>query len=202
MKKLNTHKQILFGILLGFVILSACSGKIDSIAVTKAFPSATLSTIRSAFVEKGFSFNSLGKYKSYELTTAVSPDRYANLQVLTTGEEVQAARVSIYLPIDATSEYANAQNEYLMLLLNIVLGESWPAENWIYTATSAIASHSNASLQGGATETTNYQTGAGEIPLSLYVRLNANEDGLIMAVVIGDWVKDIQFDPTTMTWDL
>ena len=201
MKSNHIHKRILFGFILCVLVLSACSGKIDSIAVTKAFPSATLSTIRSAYEEAGFSFNPIDKYKGYELTTAVSPDGYANLQVLASGDEAQAVRILIYLSIDATSEYANAQNEYLMLLLNTVLGESWPAENWIYTATSAIASHSNASLQGGATETTNYQTDAGEIPLSLYVRLNEKEDGLIMAVVIGDWVKNIQFNPTTMSWD-
>lgn len=197
------RSQMLFTLLLCVLFITpACSGKIDSIAITKAFPDATLSSLRSAFEESDFSFEPVGEYKGYELTTAVSPDGLACLQVLGTGEELQAARILIFIPIDATTDYANAQNDHLALLLNTVFGDSWPAEEWIYTATSAIASHSNASLRGGTSETTNYETDSGELPMSLYVRLTENDEGIVIAVVIGDWTKDIQFDPAQNSWDL
>ncbi len=152
MKK-TTRTTLLFALFFGVLLITpACSGKINSVAITKAFPDATLSALRGAYEEADFSFEPVEEYKGYELTRAVSPDGLANLQVLGTGDEVLAARILIYLPIDATAEYANAQNDHLTLLLDTIFGDSWPAEEWIFTATTSISTRSNTSLRGGATE--------------------------------------------------
>ncbi len=202
MKK-TTRIILLFALLFSVLLITpACSGKINSIAITQAFPDATLSALRSAYNEADFSFEPMEDYNGYELTRAVSADGLACLQILGNDEEVQAARILIYLPIEASAEYANAQNEYLTLLLDTVFGDSWPAEEWIFTATTSISTRSNASLRGGATETTNREIDAGELPISLYVRLTENDEGIVMGVVIGDWTKDINFDPAQNSWDL
>ena len=183
------------------LIASACSGKTNSVPVTSAFPDATLSVLRSAFENADFSFDPVGEYDGYELTTAVSSDGLASLQILGNGEEVKTARILIFLPIDANTEYANAQNEHLVLFLDTVFGKSWPAEEWIFTATTSITTRSNTSLRGGATETTNRETDAGDLPVSLYVHLTEKDEGIVMGVVIGDWTKDIEFDPAQNSWD-
>jgi hypothetical protein len=183
---------------------SACSGsgKVDFIPITSAFPDATHTSISSAFESYGFTFREANEYKGTQLVTAVSPDGLASLQLLGSADEVQAARVLIYLSVDATYEYANQQYTYFDLLLTRVFADTWPAaEEWLITATSSISERNNTSLMGGATVTTPRSTAAGELPVSLYVRMDKDEKGFVMGLVVGDWLEDIGYDPAQNVWE-
>lgn len=35
----------------------------------------------------------------------------------------------------------------------------------------------------------------------MYVRLDEDENGFIMALVLGDWLDDIGYDPTRSVWE-
>lgn len=186
------------------IVLSACSGssKVDSITVAEAFPHATRETISSAFRTYNFNFNEEDTYSGQPIVTAASPDGIASLQMLGAAEDIQAARTFIYLPIDASSEFADQQYVYFQLLLTSIFKDTWPAmEEWLLTATYSIAERSNASLQGGATVTTPFFSEAGDLAVSLYVRLDQDGNGFLMGLVVGDWLKDIGYDPTRNVWE-
>jgi hypothetical protein len=53
---------------------------------------------------------------------------------------------------------------------------------------------------GGATVTTPRSTAAGELPVSLYVRMDKDEKGFVMGLVVGDWLEDIGYDPAQNVW--
>lgn len=201
MKKTPLHPIALCCLFACLVLVAGCSAKINSIPLTSAFPDATLENILSAFQAPAFTFSESRAYKGSELITGVSPDGMSSLQVVVSGEDVLAARSLIYLSIDASAEYANAQNEHLILLISTIFGDSWPAKEWIITATNSIAQRNAASLMGGASVTTERETGAGIVPVSLYVRLDENNQGLVMGVVIGDWLDDISYDPAKNVWE-
>lgn len=201
MKNKPLHSQILFILLTCTLFISACSGKIDSIPVTSAFPEATQTNIRTAFEELGFTFETESEYKGYELVTGVSPDGLASLQLLGNAEEVQAVRILIYLSVDVTNEYANQQYVYFDQLFTSVFGDTWPAaEEWLITATSSISERNNTSLMGGASVTHQQATSAGDLPVSLYVLMDKDGEGFVMGVVIGDWLDDIGYDPAKNVW--
>ncbi|MGV8027059.1 MAG: hypothetical protein AB2L18_10925 [Anaerolineaceae bacterium] len=193
--------RILFILLVCSLFISACSSKIDSIPLTSAFPDATQTNIRSAYEQLGFTFGETRKYKGYELVTGVSPDGLASLQLLGTTEEVQAARILIYLSVDATNEYANQQYVYFEQIFSSVFADTWPAaEEWLITATSSISERNNTSLIGGASVTHQEATAAGDLPVSLYVLMDKDSEGFVMGVVVGDWLDDISYDPVQNVW--
>jgi hypothetical protein len=87
-------------------------------------------------------------------------------------------------------------------LLLTVFDESWPEmTTWMNDATDIIVERSNTSLIGGASTTISHTTEAGDLAVSLYVRLDEDEGGFLMAVVIGDWLDGIAFDPARNSWD-
>lgn len=201
MQKKPIRFHFLFILLTCALLISACSGKIDSIPVTSAFPDATQSNIRSAFEDLGFTFGKTQAYEGYELITGVSPDGLASLQLVGNGEEVQAVRILIYLSVDATYEYANQQYTYFDLLLTRVFADTWPAaEEWLITATTSISQRNNTSLAGGASVTHQQATTAGDVPVSLYVLMDKDGKGFVMGVVIGGWLDDIGYDPAQNVW--
>ena len=204
MQKHSSRLIILSSLILAVILLSACSGssKVDSIPIAEAFPDATREEISNAFLPYDFDFVEEKTYSGQPIVTAQSPDGAASLQLLGSAEELQAARVLIYLPIDASYEYADQQYTYFELLLNSVFDDNWPAmQEWLITATNSIAEHTTASLQGGATVTTPHFTDAGELAASLYVRLDDDSNGFVMGLVIGDWLKDIGYDPQLGVWE-
>ena len=201
MKNNPLHVRILFILLACTLFFSACSGKIDSIPVTSAYPDVTQASVRSAYEELGFTFGTTSKYEEFELITGVSPDGLASLQLLGNAEHVQAVRILIYLTVDATNEYANQQYVYFDQLFTSVFGDTWPsAEQWLITATTSISQRNNTSLAGGASVTHQQATAAGDLPVSLYVLMDKNGEGFVMGVVIGDWLDDIGYDPAKNVW--
>lgn len=202
MQKNLIRFHFLFILLACALLSSACSGKIDSIPVTSAFPDATFTNIRSAFEKLGVTFGETREYKGYELVTGVSPDGLASLQLVGNSEEIQAVRILIYLSVEATNEYANQQYTYFDLLLTSVFADTWPAaEEWLITATTSISQRNNTSLAGGASVTHQQTTTAGDLPVSLYVLMDKNGEGFVMGVVIGDWLDDIGYDPLQNVWE-
>lgn len=201
MKNNPLHVRILFILLACTLFFSACSGKIDSIPVTSAYPDVTQASVRSAYEDLGFTFGTASQYEGYELVTGVSPDGLASLQLLGNAEDVQAVRILIYLTVDATNEYANQQYVYFDQVFTSVFGDTWPsAEQWLITATTSISQRNNTSLAGGASVTHQQSTPAGDLPVSLYVLMDKNGEGFVMGVVIGDWLDDIGYDPAQNVW--
>lgn len=201
MKNNPLHVRIPFILLACTLFFSACSGKIDSIPVTSAYPDVTQASVRSVYEELGFTFGTASKYEEFELITGVSPDGLASLQLLGNAEHVQAVRILIYLAVDATNEYANQQYVYFDQLFTSVFGDTWPsAEQWLITATTSISQRNNTSLAGGASVTHQQATAAGDLPVSLYVLMDKDGEGFVMGVVIGDWLDDISYDPVKNVW--
>jgi len=201
MKNNPLHVRILFILLACTLFFSACSGKIDSIPVTSAYPDVTQASVRSVYENLGFTFGTASQYAGYELLTGISPDGLASLQLLGNAEDVQAVRILIYLTVDATNEYANQQYVYFDQLFTSVFGDTWPsAEQWLITATTSISQRNNTSLAGGASVTHQQATTAGDLPVSLYVLMDKDGEGFVMGVVIGDWLDDIIYDPIQNVW--
>lgn len=204
MQKTTTMRMLVISLVFALIFSSACSGssKIDSITIAQAYPEVTQNEIMQAFVPYDFTFAEQRKYSGQTLVSAVSADGAASLQLLSdANEELQAARILIYLPIDASYEYADMQYTFFELLMNSVFHDNWPAmHEWLITATNSIAERSTASLQGGASVTTPHFTDAGELAVSLYVRLDGDSNGFVMGVVIGDWLKDIGYDAQLGVW--
>ena len=199
MQKTTTMRMLVISLVFALIFSSACSGssKIDSITIAQAYPEVTQDEIMQAFVPYDFTFAEQRKYSGQTLVSAVSADGAASLQLLSADENLQAARILIYLPIDASYEYADMQYTFFELLMNSVFHDNWPAmHEWLITATNSIAERSTASLQGGASVTTPHFTDAGE----LAVRLDGDRNGFVMGVVIGDWLKDIGYDAKIGVW--
>jgi len=203
MHQLKKRYFFIFVLLLSAVLISSCTdSKTQSIPVSSAYPSATRAYISSFYQPYDFTFAKEENYAGYPLVTASSPDGMASLQLLGQEDNLQSARVLIYLPIDADYEFANQQYTYFDLLLTSVFGDSWPAmEEWLITATNSIAEHSNTSLMGGALVSTPYSTDAGDLAANMYVRLDEDEKGFIMGLVLGDWLDDIGYDPAQAVWE-
>jgi hypothetical protein len=194
--------QTVLLVLFSLSLITGCSRNFNSIPVTGAFPDATPANIRSDFEALGFSFAESAEYEDYTLTSAVSPDGMASLQIVGGENETQAVRVLIYLSVEATSEYANQQYLYFDQLFTSVFGDTWPAaEEWLITATTSISERNNTSLMGGASVTTPRPTDAGELPVSLYVRMDKDGKGFIMGLVVGDWLDDIGYNPAKNVWE-
>lgn len=204
MKNITTVRMLVISLAFPLIFSSACSGsgKIDSITIAQAYPDVTHEEIIQVFVPYDFEFSEERKYSGQTLVSAVSADSAASLQLLSdANEELQAARILIYLPIDASYEYADQQYTYFELLMTSVFHDNWPAmHEWLITATNSIAERSTASLQGGASVTTPHFTDAGELAVNLYVRLDNDSNGFVMGVVIGDWLKDIGYDAQLGVW--
>ncbi len=203
MQKPTILRLLVISLVFALIFSGACSGssKIDSITIAQAYPDATREEIINAFLPYNFDFAEEKTYSGQPMITAVSPDGAASLQLLGPAEDLKAARVLIYLPIEASYEYADQQYTYFELLMNSVFQDNWPAmHEWLITATNSIAEHTTASLQGGATVTTPHFTDAGELAASLYVRLDGDSNGFVMGLVIGDWLKDISYNAQLGVW--
>lgn len=185
------------------VLLTACAGgKVESIPISDAFPALTPNAIFIDFEEYGFVTPENHPETNSQISSAPSPDGQAILQTRSSSDHLEATRISIYLPIDSDYTYATQQYVYMYQLLLTVFNESWPEmTTWMNDATDIIVERSNTSLIGGASTTTIRTTEAGDLAVSLYVRLDEDEGGFIMAVVIGDWLDGITFDSARNSWD-
>ncbi|NMB62729.1 MAG: hypothetical protein GYA18_10380 [Chloroflexi bacterium] len=188
-------------ILLDAALIGSCTdASIKSIPLSNAYPAATRLYISSHYLPYDFRFAEEKRYAGLPLVTAISPDGMANLQLLGEEDDIQSARILIYLPIDADYEFANQQYTYFGLLLNSILGDDAGMDEWLVDATNSIAERSNTSLMGGAIASTPYSTDAGDLAVNMYVRLDEDENGFIMALVVGDWLDDIGYDPAHSVW--
>lgn len=200
----QTNKLAIFIIvsLLSVTLISSCSDAgVKSIPLSSAYPAATRSYISSYYLPYDFSFTEEERYAGLPLVTATSSDGMANLQLLGEQDDIQSARILIYLPIDAEYDFANQQYTYFDLLLNSIFGDDASMSEWLVNATNSIAERSNTSLIGGAIASTPYSTDAGDLAVNMYVRLDEDENGFIMALVLGDWLDDIGYDPTHSIWE-
>lgn len=202
----KNHKTVIvWCLIVTFGLLTACAGSsnVDSVSISSVVSASydTREYIIRFFRPYEFSTPDEIIYSGLPLVTATSPDGRADLQMLGPEEDIQSARVLIYLPLDAANNYAEHQREYLEILLTSVFLYSWPdMEEWLDNAIDRASGRSDGALEDGVKIATRRTTPAGEIAVTLYVRYLEDDQGFVMGVIIGDWLEDIKYDPVLNTW--